>query len=124
MSYLYLVHGRCQDLDHRRGRKSPGRLQRSIRQGPQACFYLGDTDPDRGRQERHLSRAPEEHRAAGSNDTVKNFLATLAENNRLGLLKGICDKFRELISASRGEVEIVITSAQVRYLPYIYYMPT
>ncbi|KAI1173164.1 ATP synthase delta subunit-domain-containing protein [Nemania sp. FL0916] len=49
---------------------------------------------------------------AGSNDTVKNFLSTLAENNRLGLLKGVCDKFGELISASRGEVEMVVTSAQ------------
>ncbi|KAK4461611.1 Mob1/phocein [Cladorrhinum samala] len=49
---------------------------------------------------------------AGSNDTVKNFLATLAENNRLGLLPGVCAKFAELISASRGEVEMVVTSAQ------------
>ncbi|KAI0395998.1 OSCP-domain-containing protein [Xylariaceae sp. FL0594] len=50
--------------------------------------------------------------AAGNNDTVKNFLATLAENNRLGLLEGICAKFGELISASRGEVEMTVTSAQ------------
>lgn len=50
---------------------------------------------------------------AGSNDTVKNFLATLAENNRLGLLPGVCAKFAELISAARGEVEMVVTSAQV-----------
>ncbi|KAI0878468.1 ATP synthase delta subunit-domain-containing protein [Hypoxylon argillaceum] len=50
--------------------------------------------------------------AAGANETVKNFLATLAENNRLGLLKDISAKFAELISASRGEVEMVVTSAQ------------
>ncbi|KAI0485448.1 ATP synthase delta subunit-domain-containing protein [Xylaria cf. heliscus] len=49
---------------------------------------------------------------AGSNDTVKNFLSTLAENNRLALLKDVCDKFSQLISASRGEVEMVVTSAQ------------
>ncbi|KAI1354165.1 ATP synthase delta subunit-domain-containing protein [Xylaria sp. FL0043] len=49
---------------------------------------------------------------AGANETVKNFLATLAENNRLGLLKGIVDKFGELIAASRGEVELVVTSTQ------------
>jgi F0F1-type ATP synthase delta subunit len=53
--------------------------------------------------------------AAGSGETVKNFLATLAENNRLGLLQEVCDKFGELISASRGEVEMIVTSAQVRH---------
>ncbi|KAI0518221.1 ATP synthase delta subunit-domain-containing protein [Xylaria bambusicola] len=47
-----------------------------------------------------------------ANDTVKNFLAALAENNRLALLKDVCDKFGELISASRGEVEMVVTSTQ------------
>ncbi|KAI0101853.1 ATP synthase delta subunit-domain-containing protein [Nemania sp. FL0031] len=50
--------------------------------------------------------------AVGSNETVKNFLATLAENNRLALLKDVCGKFGELISASRGEIEMVVTSAQ------------
>ncbi|KAI8624010.1 OSCP-domain-containing protein [Xylariaceae sp. FL1651] len=49
---------------------------------------------------------------AGSNETVKNFLATLAENNRLALLKSVCDKFGELISASRGEIEMIVTSSQ------------
>ncbi|KAI1802741.1 OSCP-domain-containing protein [Daldinia bambusicola] len=50
--------------------------------------------------------------AASSNDTVKNFLATLAENNRLGILQGVSEKFGQIMSASRGEVELVITSAQ------------
>jgi F-type H+-transporting ATPase subunit O len=44
--------------------------------------------------------------------TVKNFLETLAENNRLGHLQGVCERFRELMSAERGEVEMVITSAE------------
>ncbi|KAK3946323.1 hypothetical protein QBC46DRAFT_335767 [Diplogelasinospora grovesii] len=50
--------------------------------------------------------------AGVSNEIVKNFLATLAENNRLALLGGVCAKFSELMSASRGEVEMVVTSAQ------------
>ncbi|KAK0747625.1 ATP synthase delta subunit-domain-containing protein [Apiosordaria backusii] len=50
--------------------------------------------------------------AGVSGETVKNFLATLAENNRLGLLPGVCTKFGELMSAARGEVEMVVTSAQ------------
>lgn len=44
--------------------------------------------------------------------TVQNFLDTLAENNRLGQLEGVCEKFGVLMSASRGEVEMTITSAQ------------
>lgn len=51
-------------------------------------------------------------------DTVKNFLNMLAENNRLGLLKGICEKFGELMGAARGEVELIITSASVGSPPY------
>jgi F-type H+-transporting ATPase subunit O len=50
--------------------------------------------------------------AGQPNDTVKNFLATLAENNRLGVLAGVCQKFGVLMSAHRGEVELVVTSAQ------------
>lgn len=46
-------------------------------------------------------------------ETVKNFLRTLAENNRLALLNGVCDKFGELMSAARGEVEMTVTSASV-----------
>lgn len=46
-------------------------------------------------------------------ETIKHFLEALAENNRLGLLQGVCDKFAELMSASRGEVELTVTSASV-----------
>jgi F-type H+-transporting ATPase subunit O len=50
--------------------------------------------------------------SGGNSPTVKNFLDTLAENNRLGLLKGVCDKFGEIMAAARGEVEMRVTSAQ------------
>jgi F-type H+-transporting ATPase subunit O len=43
--------------------------------------------------------------------TLKNFLQTLAEHNRLGLLERVCDKFGQLMGAHRGEMELVITSA-------------
>ncbi|KAI7968549.1 hypothetical protein EIK77_006568 [Talaromyces pinophilus] len=55
---------------------------------------------------------------ADKNEILKNFLATLAENNRLGLLEGVIEKFETLISAHKGEIELSITSAQVR--PPIY----
>ncbi|PSN63546.1 ATP synthase subunit 5 mitochondrial precursor [Corynespora cassiicola Philippines] len=42
---------------------------------------------------------------------VKNFLTTLAENNRLGSLEGVVEKFAILMGAARGEVELTVTSA-------------
>ncbi|KAF2141219.1 uncharacterized protein K452DRAFT_351392 [Aplosporella prunicola CBS 121167] len=42
---------------------------------------------------------------------VKNFLETLAENNRLSVLVPVTEKFAQLMSAYRGEVELTITSA-------------
>lgn len=50
---------------------------------------------------------------ADKGDTVKNFLNTLAENNRLGILEGVCEKFSTLMGAYRGEVDLTITSATV-----------
>ena len=50
---------------------------------------------------------------ADKSDTVKNFLKTLADNNRLGILEGVCEKFTTLMGASRGEVDLTITSASV-----------
>ena len=44
---------------------------------------------------------------------VKNLLETLAANNRLGALEGVAEKFAQLISAQRGEIELVVTSAAV-----------
>ena len=50
---------------------------------------------------------------ADKSGTVKNFLSTLAQNNRLGILEGVCEKFSQLISAGKGEIELIITSAAV-----------
>ncbi|KAL6710797.1 ATP synthase F0 subcomplex subunit OSCP atp5 [Coniothyrium glycines] len=48
---------------------------------------------------------------ADKDGIVKNFLSTLAENNRLGVLEGVVEKFGVLMSAHRGEVELTVTSA-------------
>lgn len=53
-----------------------------------------------------------EKSTGATGETVKNFMATLAENNRLSLLPSVCGKFAELMSAARGEVEMTVTSAQ------------
>lgn len=49
---------------------------------------------------------------ADKSDIIKNLLGALAENNRLGLLEGVIEKFQVLISAHKGEIELNITSAQ------------
>lgn len=50
--------------------------------------------------------------SGGTTDaTVGNFLKVLSDNNRLGLLGGVCEKFGELMSAAHGEVEMTVTSA-------------
>ncbi|KAI5308928.1 ATP synthase F0 subcomplex subunit OSCP atp5, partial [Ascosphaera atra] len=51
----------------------------------------------------------------GKGNVVQNFLNTLAENNRLSVLEGVCQKFESLMGAYRGEIELVITSAQVSF---------
>lgn len=46
-----------------------------------------------------------------TDNTLKHFLETLAQNNRLAILEGVSEKFGTLMSAARGEVEMTITSA-------------
>lgn len=46
-------------------------------------------------------------------ETVKNFLKTLSDNNRLGILQDVCDKFGILMGAARGEIDLTVTSAGV-----------
>ena len=53
---------------------------------------------------------------ADKDNTVKNFLQTLADNNRLGILEGVCEKFTLLMGAAKGELEMIVTSAAVLLL--------
>ncbi|ROW12918.1 hypothetical protein VPNG_04704 [Cytospora leucostoma] len=50
-------------------------------------------------------------KVTGANDTVKHFLSTLAEYNRLSLLNHIVGKFHELVAAAHGELEVTVKSA-------------
>lgn len=56
-------------------------------------------------------------KASGSDKTIKNLLEVLADNNRLGLVNGIINNYDILMSAQRGEVEAIITSATVSLSP-------
>ena len=49
-------------------------------------------------------------------ETLKGFMKTLADNNRLGILQGVCEKFAVLMGAAKGELEMVVQSASVSRL--------
>merc|ERR1712021_195277 len=49
---------------------------------------------------------------SGFNDSTKNLLALLADNNRLSELENITEKFGELLRASRGQVFASATVAE------------
>ncbi len=48
----------------------------------------------------------------GGDKIISNLLKVMSENNRLGMLGGVASSFSELMSAQRGEVEVIVTSAQ------------
>jgi ATP synthase delta (OSCP) subunit len=45
--------------------------------------------------------------------SVKNLLSVMSENGRLGQLDGVVAAFEKLMRAHKGEVDVVVTSAQV-----------
>ncbi|KAF1358993.1 OSCP-domain-containing protein [Lizonia empirigonia] len=53
----------------------------------------------------------QKHIGQDKDGIVKNFLDTLAQNNRLGVLEGVVNNFSVLMGAHRGEIELVVTSA-------------
>lgn len=53
----------------------------------------------------------QKHLGQDKEGVVKNLLETLAHNNRLGALEGVVEKFSQLMSAYRGEVELTVISA-------------
>ncbi|KAL1606793.1 ATP synthase F0 subcomplex subunit OSCP atp5 [Paraconiothyrium brasiliense] len=53
----------------------------------------------------------QKHLGQDKDGIIKNLLETLANNNRLGALEGVVEKFGQLMSAYRGEVELTVTSA-------------
>merc|ERR1712137_65115 len=53
----------------------------------------------------------QKHVGQDKDSIVKNFLDTLAQNNRLGVLEGVVNNFGILMGAHRGEIELVVTSA-------------
>ncbi|KAF2862544.1 F1 complex, OSCP/delta subunit of ATPase [Piedraia hortae CBS 480.64] len=72
---------------------------------------LSSPDLSTGDKDKMIAELQKFINVQDKDNTVKNFLETLAEHNRLGALKGVCEQFATLMSAARGEVEMTITSA-------------
>jgi F-type H+-transporting ATPase subunit O len=45
---------------------------------------------------------------------VKNLLEVMSENGRLGQWDGVVSAFEKIMRAHKGEVDVIVTSAQVR----------
>lgn len=105
----YIVHRRGQDTNARRRLQGARISRRKLQEGHQVAGYPVSaylSPSDKKQIVGELQKA-----SGGQDKTLSNFLSTLAENNRLGLLHGIVDQFAVLMSAARGEVEMTITSA-------------
>lgn len=58
--------------------------------------------------------------AESKGSVIRNFLSTLSENNRMGVLPAVCENFAKLMAAGRGEVEMTVTSATVSWITTCY----
>lgn len=65
------------------------------------------------RPEEKSALVAELQKVIGQDKAIGNLLGIMAENNRLGLINGVIDQFGTLMKAHRGEVEAIVTSAQV-----------
>ena len=51
---------------------------------------------------------------------VKNLLQVMSENGRLGQLDGVVQAFEKIMRAHKGEVDVIVTSAQVSF-PFLFF---
>lgn len=115
MSLQYTAAAKQSQLDGTS--KAIASLAQLLKQDPKLNTLIGAPTLKAEDKAQIVAELDKQTGGADKSGTVKNFLNTLAENNRLGLLEGVCEKFAELTSASKGEIELRITSAQVRTRP-------
>ena len=51
--------------------------------------------------------------SAEASKVVKNLLGVMSENGRLGHWDGVVGAFEKIMRAHKGEVDVIVTSAQV-----------
>jgi len=58
--------------------------------------------------------------SAEASKAVKNLLEVMSENGRLGHWNGVVAAFEKIMRAHKGEVDVIVTSAQVYVLIYVW----
>lgn len=86
-------------------------LSQTFKKDPRLAHILTAPTLTVGDKKQIIAELQKSTNVQDKTNTIGNFLNTLAENNRLSVLQGVCEKFAQLMSASRGEVEMTITSA-------------
>merc|ERR1712000_366832 len=109
-SALYAAAAKQSALDNTS--RAISALSQVLQQEPRLQALIGSPTLKADDKSQIIAELEKHTGGADNSGTVKNFLQTLAENNRLGVLAGVCDKFTQLMSASKGEIELRITSAQ------------
>jgi len=109
-SALYTAAAKQSALDNTS--RAISALSQVLQQEPRLQALIGSPTLKADDKSQIIAELEKHTGGADKSGTVKNFLQTLAENNRLGVLAGVCDKFTQLMSASKGEIELRITSAQ------------
>ncbi|OQD75304.1 hypothetical protein PENDEC_c007G01759 [Penicillium decumbens] len=106
---LYTASSKSSALDQTA--KAIANLGQTLNADPKLNVLLGAPTLS-GSDKKQIIEELQKVAGADKGEILKNFLQTLAENNRLGSLKDVCEKFATLMSAHRGEVELSIVSAQ------------
>ncbi|RPB03564.1 F1 complex, OSCP/delta subunit of ATPase [Choiromyces venosus 120613-1] len=105
-SALYTASAKTQTLE--RTEKSLQTLKTLLQKDPKLETIISSPTLNAGDKSQIIAEIT---KPIASDKVVKNLLQVLAENNRLGLLRGVIDKYATLMGAHKGEVEAVITSA-------------
>ncbi|KEF63361.1 ATP synthase F1, delta subunit [Exophiala aquamarina CBS 119918] len=106
---LYVAAAKTNNLES--AAKAVGSLSSLLKSDPKLLTILAAPTLSDSDKSQIIAELEKHTGGADKSGTVKNLLAALAENNRLGLLEGVAEKFTTLIGASRGELELTITSA-------------
>ncbi|KAI4158150.1 MAG: hypothetical protein L6R39_000535 [Caloplaca ligustica] len=108
-SALYTAAAKTSSLDSTS--KSLAALAEVFRRDPKLAGILTAPTLSPGDKSQIVQELQRHMGGADKGDTVRNFLKTLSENNRLGILQGVCEKFATLMGAARGEMDLIVTSA-------------
>ncbi|KAI4113930.1 MAG: hypothetical protein LQ345_005189 [Seirophora villosa] len=108
-SALYTAAAKTSSLDSTS--KSLAALAEVFRKDIKLSGILTAPTLDAGDKSQIIQELQRHMGGVDKSDTVKNFLKTLSDNNRLGILQGVCEKFATLMGAARGELELTVTSA-------------